>query len=75
MPDTITPTDGELIHAAGGSLADLHAIIDGGTDTALKAVLSEHHTKLEACLVRYNEVYAPEGETVMVARSGGGKPD
>lgn len=66
-------TDADLIHDAGSSLADLHAIIDAGTDTALKAALADHHTKLEACLTRYNEVYAPE--PVAVARSGGGKPD
>lgn len=78
MTDTNTtdaPSDADLIQAATGSLADLHAIIDAGTDPALKAVLTDHHAKLLACLTRYNEVYAPEGQTVMVARVGGGKPE
>ncbi len=78
MTDTdtnTTPTDNDLIQASAVALAALHEHIDAGTDEVAKGLLAAKHTADAACLERYNEVYAPEGETVMVARSGGGKPD
>lgn len=67
-------TDAELIGDAEDSLQVLHGLIDDAGNPEQKAALAAHHLTLNACLNRYNEVYAPSGEPVAL-RSGGNKPD